>query len=220
MGPVRLRARPHRRCRSARLHEQLSKGHGVRHPPLRGDRRAMRGRRAARQASRSRASARADVRRSGRPTGPWSRPCRATRECGRGRYGGRPRRRPLHLHLHVRYDGTAEGLHDHAPQLLRDGGQGAADRRLHGERGHDAPVPPARAQLRPSHAPAQPARRVHARLLPRPVRHRGSAPGGTTDGVPERAARLREDPHGSHGQVRRGDGRQAQAHRLGAPRGW
>ena len=31
-------------------------------------------------------------------------------------------RRPLHLHLHLRHDRAAEGLHDPRPQLLRHGG--------------------------------------------------------------------------------------------------
>ena len=33
----------------------------------------------------------------------------------------RRRGRPLHVHLHVRHDRPAEGLHDPPPQLLRDG---------------------------------------------------------------------------------------------------
>ncbi len=41
----------------------------------------------------------------------------ALREAGRADRGGRP----LHLHLHVRDDRAAEGLHDLAPELLRDG---------------------------------------------------------------------------------------------------
>ena len=44
-------------------------------------------------------------------------------------------------------------------------------------------------------------------LLPRPVRSGGSAPGRAPDGVPERPARVREGPHGRHGEVRRGDRR-------------
>ena len=37
------------------------------------------------------------------------------------------RGRPLHVHLHVGDDRPAEGLHDPAPQLLRDGAEGRRD---------------------------------------------------------------------------------------------
>ena len=43
-------------------------------------------------------------------------PERAPRGRGAGRGG-----RSLHLHLHIRHDRAAEGVHDLAPQLLRDG---------------------------------------------------------------------------------------------------
>ena len=42
--------------------------------------------------------------------------------------------RPLHLHLHVRDDRAAEGLHDLAPQLLRDGRGRRRPAELHGAR--------------------------------------------------------------------------------------
>ena len=48
----------------------------------------------------------------------------ARRGRGRGRRG-----RPLHVHLHVGHDRPAEGLHDPAPQLLRDGHGRRRDRR-------------------------------------------------------------------------------------------
>ena len=46
--------------------------------------------------------------------------CRASRLDRRGR--------PVHVHLHVGDDRAAEGLHDPAPQLLRDGAEGRRDR--------------------------------------------------------------------------------------------
>ena len=47
-------------------------------------------------------------------------PRRAPAGARRRRRGDR-RGRPLHVHLHLRDDGAAQGLHDPAPQLLRDG---------------------------------------------------------------------------------------------------
>ena len=47
----------------------------------------------------------------------------------RARRAGRfdRRGRPLHVHLHLGDDRAAEGLHDPAPQLLRDGAEGRRD---------------------------------------------------------------------------------------------
>ena len=98
-----------------------------------------------------------------RPPGPRSR--RAWRSvpapdsARRGRRSDR-RGRPLHVHLHVRHDRAAEGVHDPAPQLLRDGlGRRPSPGLLPRER-PDAPLPPARAQLRSPDAPARPVRRA------------------------------------------------------------
>ena len=61
---------------------------------------------------------------------------------------------------------------------------------------HDAALPAARAQLRPADAPARPVRRLHDRV-PRPTRcaRAEALPAGAADGLPERAARLREGAH-------------------------
>ena len=77
---------------------------------------------------------------------------RAPERAARGRASDRGER-PLHLHLHVRDDRAAEGLHDLAPQLLRDGRGRRRPAELHRAGRHDAPLPPARAQLRPADAP-------------------------------------------------------------------
>ena len=128
------------------------------------------------------------------------------------------RGRPLHVHLHVGHDRAAQGLQDPPPQLLRDGeGRERHGRRLPGGR-PAAALSAARAQLRPPHAPPRADGRLHDRLLRRSVRRRRCAAQGEADGLPERAARVREDPHGCRRQVRRGHGRPAKAHRLGARR--
>ena len=87
-----------------------------------------------------------------------------------------------------------------------------------GPGGHDAPLPPARAQLRPADAPVRRLRRLRDRVPARPAPGRRGAAGGEADRLPERPARLREDPHRRRRQVRRRDGRQAEADRLGARR--
>ena len=195
------------------------------HPrPLGVGRRARRGRRAAREARRL-----PDANPRLEHVLTFARPRRAARARARIRgwstRASSPRRPPtvepgrrLHLHLHVRHDRPAEGLHDPPPQLLRDGGGRRRDRRLHDGRRHDAALPPARAQLRPADAPAGPVRRLHARVPSRPAARRRGAEGGPADALPERAARLREGPHGGAREVRRGDRREAEDRRLGARR--
>ena len=223
VGALRLRARARRRRRRGDLREQRGEGLRVHPRPLRVGRRARRGRGAAREDRRlpraqPEARARADVRRPRRPAG--SRPRLRPRESGRARARrriGEPRRR-LHLHLHVGYDRPAEGLHDPAPQLLRDGRRRRRDRRLHDGGRHDAPLPAARAQLRPVDAPAGALRRVHARVPRRSAARRRGAQGSPADVVPERAARVREGPHGGGREVRRRDRREAEDRRLGARR--
>ena len=59
----------------------------------------------------------------------------------------------------------------------------------------DAALPAARPQLRPADAPDRPVRRLHDRVPARSAADRGGAAAGAPDGVPERPARLREDPH-------------------------
>ena len=130
---------------------------------------------------------------------------RASRRPARGwrrdRGGG-----PLHLHLHLRHDRPAEGLHDLAPQLLRHGRGRRRPAELHRPRGHDAPLPPARAQLRAADAPLRRVRGLRDRVPARPAPGRGRPGAGEADRLPERAARLREDPHGRRGEVRRDTG--------------
>ena len=74
------------------------------------------------------------------------------RRCGRGDRRGRP----VHVHLHVGDDRAAQGLHDPPPQLLRDGVGDRSPAALRPRRRPDAPLPPARAQLRPADAPDRP----------------------------------------------------------------
>ena len=138
----------------------------------------------------------------------------ALREAGERDRGGRP----LHLHLHVGHDRPAQGLHDLAPQLLRDGRGRRRPAELHRARGHDAPLPPARAQLRAADAPLRRLRRLRDRVPARSAPGGRRAARGEADRLPERAPRLREGAHRRRRQVRRRDGREAEAHRLGARR--
>ena len=107
------------------------------------------------------------------------------------------RGRPLHLHLHVGNDRPAEGLHDPPPQLLRDGAEGRRDGGPPDRaRRRDAPLPPARAQLRAPAAPLGGVHRLHDRVPARSAARGDRAAARAADALPERAARLREDPHG------------------------
>ena len=221
VGALRLRARLDWRHRRRDLREQLTEGRRL-HPRALGvGRRALRGRDPAgegRVCARrcGEVAPRAHLRRSRRPRRPWARLCgRAPERAAGGRRADRGER-PLHLHLHVRDDRAAEGLHDLAPQLLRDGRGRRRPAELHGAGGHDAPLPPARAQLRPPDAPVRRLRRLRDRLPARPAPGGRCAAGGEADRLPERAARLREDPYRRRREVRRRDGRQAEAGRLGA----
>ncbi len=151
--------------------------------------------------------------------------------CPRTRMGGGasrrarcPRRldrrgRPVHVHLHVGHDRAAEGLHDPAPQLLRDG---AEERRDGGQappaRRRDAPLPPARAQLRPAAPPVGGLPRVHDRVPARPAASGGRVAAGAADDLPERPAGLREDPRRRRRRLRRAHRRAAAHRRLGARR--
>ena len=75
------------------------------------------------------------------------------------------RGRPVHLHLHVGNDRPAEGVHDPPPQLLRDGAEGRRDGRSpDGARRRDAPLPPARPQLRAPAASLGGVHRLHDRV--------------------------------------------------------
>ena len=210
VGALRLRARADRRDRGRDLRIQLAEGRRLHHRALRLDRRPLRGRGAAREggagARRDPApAARPHLRRPRRARGAGSSLCRDPPErlgrSGGGRGGGRP----LHLHLHVRDDRPAEGLHDLEPQLLRHGRRRGRPGELHGPRGHDAALPAARPQLRSADAPLRPLRRLHDRLSSRPASGRDRAHHRQADRLPERAARLREDPHRRPRQVRRGD---------------
>ena len=119
---------------------------------------------------------------------------RAPRRVRRGRRCGR-RGRPLHLHLHLRHDGPAEGLHDPPPQLRRDGREGRRDARDRRPGRRDAAVASARPQLRPPDAPGRRAPGLHDRVPRRPAARGRGAAGDPADGDAERAAPVREDPH-------------------------
>ena len=217
VGGLRLRARPDRRDRRGRLPVERDERVEVHRRALGVRRGVVRGRGAAGEAGGPQPGAPARVRRPGRAAGTRAHlRARAARGAG-GRRGGGRRGRPLHLHLHVGHDRPAQGLHDPAPQLLRDVPQRRGDRQLHEGR-HAAAVPAAGAQLRPADASARPAPGLHDRVLPRPPRGGREAARGAPDRVPERAARLREGAHGCAGEVRRGDGHARSADRLGARR--
>ena len=107
------------------------------------------------------------------------------------------RGRPLHVHLHVGHDRTAEGLHDPPPQLLRDGAEGRRDGGPPDRAGRrDAALPAARPQLRAPAPPVGRLHRLHDRVPARPAARRRRAAARAADALPERAARLREDPRG------------------------
>ena len=132
-------------------------------------------------------------------------------ESARARRRGRRDRRggPVHVHLHVRHDRPAEGLHDPPPQLLRDGrDRGRPSGRGRPGRRH-APLPPARPQLRSADAPLRAVRRLHDRVPARPAGRRPGDAGGAADGAAERAARVREGAH--RGRRRRSTRRPARA---------
>ena len=71
------------------------------------------------------------------------------------------------LHYTSGTTGPPEGLHDPAPQLLRDGRGDRPPAGVRARRRPDAALPPARAQLRPADAPDRPVRRLHDRVPPR-----------------------------------------------------
>ena len=222
--PVRLRARPDRGDRRPRLREQLGPRRRLRDRSLGGGRRSGRGRRAAGEdrvgAGRPRRSPpRSHLRGLARAGG--ARP-RARRRPSAGPHrgrGGSRRGRPVHLHLHVGDDRPAQGLHDPPPQLLRDGGRGRQDaEQLRRPRRHTAPLPSARPQLRPPDPPPGAICRVHARPVPRPAACRRGTCRSAPDHLPERAARLREDPHRGRLRPRRRRRPEARDRRMGAPR--
>ena len=166
---------------AADLRERSPHDVAVRARALGGGRRPLRGRGAARRRSRpSRAGlpdapARAHVRRPRRARGGGARvPAGTSRRPRRGRRGDR-RGGPLHVHLHVGDDRAAQGLHDPAPQLLRDGRRHptSSPTTARDER-RDAALPAARPQLRAADASLRPVRRLHDRLPPRPARRRAT----------------------------------------------
>ena len=111
------------------------------------------------------------------------------------------RGRPVHLHLHVRDDRSAQGVHGPPPQLLLDGGDGRPARGLHARRRPAAPLSPARAQLWPPPRLARRLRGLHDRLPLRPVRDgRSSAEGAarpSSRAFHDCTRRLHEDHRGS-----------------------
>ena len=216
VGAPRLRPRPDRSRRGADLPVE-HRDRGLLHPRALERRRLPgRRRRAARQdrgrAPRARLHAR-DTRRAS-----CARPRARVGSPGRPGRGARPdrRRRPLHVHLHVRDDRPAQGLHDPQPQLLRDGRKDRPDRELLPPERRPAPLPAARTQLRAAHAPAGRAPRLHDRVPARPAPHRRGDAGGEADGPPDRAARAGEGAHRGHRELRGRNRRQAPTDRLGA----
>ena len=138
----------------------------------------------------------------------------ARRHVGCGRRGG-----PVHDHLHVGDDRPAEGVHAQPSQLLRDGER----RRPDGDevlpaRRRDAPVPPARTQLRAADAPARRVRRLHDRLPRRPAARRRSASASPPDLLPSVPRVYEKVCTRRAGALRRGDRREETPRRLGAPR--
>ena len=177
---VRPRALVGRRDRRADLRQQLPRRRRV-HPRAFGvGRGAVRGRRPTREGQRAprsapEARARAHLRRPRRARGPRPGLCeppprRAPGGDRRGRRG-----RPVHADLHLRDDRAAEGLHDHAPQPVRDGARLRRPRGLHRAGRHDAAVPAARAQLRPPDVADRRLPGRHAGAPARPAPGRGRA---------------------------------------------
>ena len=219
VGALRLRPRARRRRRGADLLVELGARRAVRARALAVRRRPRRGRGAAREGRGRRARPRHLVRRARRSA--RARPCVRGRSSERARRARRldRRGRPLHVHLHVGDDRPAEGLHDPAPQLLRDGPEGRRDGAPadHARRPHAA-LPPAGAQLRAAPAPVGALRRFLDRVPRRSDARRGRTAARAPHALSERAPRLREDPRRRRREVRRGGRRSPQADRLVARR--
>ena len=173
VGVLRLRARPRRRGRRADLRVVVGARRAVRARPLRGCRRAS---------SRT-TEQRAKLGDFAGHVLSFAEPPRSPRAGTRVRGGqpGRARRtgrldrrgRPLHVHLHVRHDRPAEGVHDPPPQLLRDGAEGRRDGRPPDRAGRPLPpLPPPRAQLRSPAAPVGRVQRLRDRVPRRPAARR------------------------------------------------
>ncbi len=198
---VRLRRPVRRRDRRADLPDQLA-GRVRAHPARRrGAARAVRGRRAAREGragprrprrARARPADRAGGRRHDprRAAGARRRAPRPPARRLRGPLAGDRPRRPVHHRLHVGHHRAAQGLHDPAPQLPRDGADAArADRRA--VRPH-LPVPAAGALVRPADPVRRRGLRRDARLLARhPADPRGPE-GAPPHGAAVGAAGVRE----------------------------
>ena len=214
-GADRRRGRPRLRLQLRARRRVPALPLGSRGNPLRGRRAARQGRGRLGRADRSRA--RADVPRSRRPGHARPRLRGDESDSARRCLGGDRGERPLHDHLHVGHDRAAEGLHVEPSELLRDGERRRPDGQLLPRRRPHAPLPPARAQLRAVDAPDGCVRRVPDRSPSRPASRRRGAAAGAPDDSPERPARVREGAHGGTGALRRGDGPEATAHRLGAP---
>ena len=223
MGTPGLRPGARRSRRGRDLRELVAARRPVRPPALRGGRGGLRGRGAARQGRGG----------PGEPAGAPTRPLVCRPACARGggprvprgapggaRRGGCGDRRggPLHVHLHVGHDRAAEGVHDPPPQLLRDGRCDRRTARPQPTWRCDAPVPPARAQLRAADAPLRAVRRLHDRVPAGAARRRPRDPRGAADDPAERPARVREGAHRRDDIVRRGHRGEAAADRLGARR--
>ena len=181
---------------------------------------SSRTRSSARSSTASRRRARAHVRRprraraSAAARSPREHPDALDAGGGRGRRG-----RPLHLHLHVGDDRAAEGLHDHAPQLLRDGARRSTRSTTSSAQGDTMLLylPLAHNFGRLMHL-AAPTPATRSRSCPDPLRVGEALAAGPADGAAERPARVREGARGRRRAVRRADRRRGAGSSTGRSR--
>ena len=221
MDLLRLRRAERRRHRRPDLPDELARGVPLRARELGLEGRRRRGRGAARQGpcrpgSAAEAGAHRPDRGRGRDRDRDERPRGARRGSRPGRVGAAlplgDRRGRLHLHLHLRHDGAAEGLRDQPRQLPRDARHDSAGAgpRVGADR---LPVPAARPLLRSADPARQLRHRRGALLLgARSAEDRPQPDRGPPALLPVGAADLREDLHG--GDRQRGEGGRAEEARL------
>ncbi len=221
VGAPRLRVRQDRCGRHSGVRVQLPSRHRLSPLPLGRGRHRLRRRRAAREGRSGRGGAPGAA---ARPHVPRPRRARSARqglragESRRARQRDRSARRgrPVHDHLHVGDDRTAQGLHAPPPQLLRDGGLRRPPPRVLPAGRPDAPLSPARPQLRAADAAPRREGRLHDRVPRRPATRRRGAARGAPDAAPLGSARVREDLRDRPVPSLSGDGREETARRVGA----
>ena len=172
------------------------------------------------EARRARAGPRSDLRRPGRPARARACPCRRVIRSRRGGVGRDRRGRPLHVHLHVGHDRPAEGLHDHCHRNYYEMADEIRQmRRLHRSRTTlmllYLPLAHNFGRLMHLHGPHV---GYTIAFCPDPYAVAEALPAVRPTVFPSVPTRVREGAHRRHGEVRRGDRRQAQADRLGAAR--